>query len=389
MSSKSRLLVFLVSTPFVVLAAVGGLFGASASTSQQSFSQLRIFNDVEMLVENYYVEPVDVDRVWDGAMRGLADGLDASSAFLTPDEVKTLASGGEVPPADVGLVVTRQFYLRVVGVRDGSPAARAGIRTGDFIRGIDGKPTRDVSALAGTALLRGAAGSKVELTLLRGNATEAHVVSLTRELPQGDLVTSRKLAGGDGYVRVERFQTGTAGDLQKQFDALRQAGVTRAVVDLRGVADGTADDGVAAARLFVKTGTLATRAGRGADRTVVSANAGDGAIAMPIVLLVSNGTANAAEIFAAALAGNQRADLVGEPTAGIAAVQHFVRLPNNFGLWMTYERYLTTDGKPIHEHGLPPAVAVEEPTVAFGDAVPSTDDMLNKAVERLKTKKDA
>ncbi len=108
---------------------------------------------------------------------------------------------------------------------------------------------------------------------------------------------------------------------------------------------------------------------------------------MPIVLLVSNGTANAAELFAAALSENQRADLVGEPTAGMAAVQHLLKLPENRGLWMTYARYLTNDGKPIHEHGLRPTVAVEEPTVAFGDAPPATDDALAKAVDRLKSRK--
>ena len=110
---------------------------------------------------------------------------------------------------------------------------------------------------------------------------------------------------------------------------------------------------------------------------------------MPVVLLISNGTANAAEVFAAALSGNDRAELVGEPTAGIAALQHLVKLPENRGLWMTYAQYLTVDGKPLHEHGLRPTVGVEEPNVAFDEAPPTTDDALAKAVERLKAKKAA
>jgi carboxyl-terminal processing protease len=155
------------------------------------------------------------------------------------------------------------------------------------------------------------------------------------------------------------------------------------------VADGPLDEGIAAARHFVKTGTLATLAPRSGAKTVTSATATDGAVTMPIVLLVSNGTGNAAELFAAALSENQRADLVGEPTAGLVAVQHLLKLPENRGLWMTYARYLGSDGKPIHEHGLRPTVAVEEPTVVFGDAPPTTDDALGKAVDRLKTKKTA
>jgi carboxyl-terminal processing protease len=140
----------------------------------------------------------------------------------------------------------------------------------------------------------------------------------------------------------------------------------------------------------VKTGTLATRAGRAAaDKTVIAAAAGDGAVTMPLVLLVSNGTANGAELFASALAANGRAELIGEPTAGISAVQHLVKLPENRGLWLTYARYLGKDGKSIHERGLPPTVAVEEPSFGFDETPPATDDMLNKAIERLKSKKAA
>jgi len=388
MTSRSRWLIFLVSTPLVVIAGIGGLLGAS-TTTQQSLPQLRVFEDVTSLVMQAYVEPVDADRVMEGAMRGLVDGLDPSSAYLTPEEVRDLDANAPLPAGSLGITVTRQFYLRVVGVRDGSPAARAGLQTGDYIRGIDGKPTREVSTFAGTRLLRGAPGSKVQLTILRGNAAEPHVVDLVREAPSGPLVTSKRLPSGDGYVRVVSFGTGAAAELRKQIDAVRQTGASSAVIDLRGTADGTPEEGIAAARHFVKTGTLATRAGRGPERTTITASAGDGAVTMPLVLLVSNGTANAAEIFANALAANSRADLVGEPTAGIAAVQHLVRLPENRGLWMTYARYLDRTGKSIHEHGLTPVVPIEEPSVGFGETPPAADAMLDKAVEHLKIKKSA
>jgi carboxyl-terminal processing protease len=325
----------------------------------------------------------------DGAMRGLADGLDPASAYLLPAEVQAVEADTALPPGDVGLTITRQFYLRVVGVRDGSPAAKAGLRTGDYLRGIDGKPTRDLSAFTGTRLLRGAPGSKVSLTVIRGNAAEPHVVDLVREVLQADPVSSKRLAGGEGYVRVATLRVGAAAALQKQFDALRQAGAASAVLDLRGTADGPLDEGIAAARLFIKSGTIAIRAGRTADRVVTTAAAGDGAVTMPIEVLVSNGTAGAAEILAAALSGNKRAELVGELTAGLAAMQHLVKLPEGHGLWMTYERYLTAAGEPIHEHGIRPDVGVEEPTVAFGEAAPATDAALGKAVERLKAKKAA
>jgi len=388
MSSKTRWLIVLISTPLVILATVGGLLGASQTTpQQQSFKDLPVFQDVLSLIMSSYVEKVDVDKVMEGAMRGLTEGLDASSAYLTPDEVAAVRANTPPPAGDVGLVVSRQFYLRVVGVRDGSPAARAGLRTGDFIRAIGDTPTREVSSFEGMRLLRGAPGSKVDLLVIRGNAADPHTVTLVREAPAPALVTSKRLPGGEGYLRVASFAPGAAAAMRQQMDALRQGGATAAVIDLRGTADGTIDEGIAAARLFVASGTLATLAERNNKKTTVQANAGDGAITLPIVLLVSNGTANAAEIFAAALSGNHRADLVGEPTAGIAAVQRLVTLPENRGLWLTYGRYLTVDGKAIHEHGLPPTVAVEEPTVAFGEAPPTTDEPLAKAVERLRARK--
>jgi carboxyl-terminal processing protease len=390
MSSKSRWLIVLISTPLVILATVGGLLGASQTTpQQQSFKDLPVFQEVLSLIMSSYVEKADVDKVMEGAMRGLAEGLDASSAYLTPDEVAVVKANAPLPAGDVGIVVSRQFYLRIVGVRDGSPAAKAGLRTGDFIRAIDDKPTREVSSWEGTHWLRGAPGSKVELLVIRGNAADPHSVTLTREAPPATFATSKRLPGGEGYVRVTSFAPGAAAAIRQQMDTLRQGGASSAVIDLRGVADGSIDEGITAARLFVASGALATLAERGNKKTTVQANAGDGAIAMPIVLLVSNGTANAAEIFAAALSGNHRADLVGEPTAGIAAVQHLVALPENRGLWLTYGRYLTADGKTIHEHGLPPAVAVEEPSVAFGEAPPASDEPLAKAIERLRTKKTA
>jgi carboxyl-terminal processing protease len=387
MSPKSRLLVFLVSTPLVLLVGVGGVLGTSAAARQQGFAHLRIFEDVISLIRSSYVEPVDVDKVMDGAMRGLTDNLDSSSAFLTPDEVRAMEAGTPLPPAGVGLVVTREFYLKIVGVRDGSPADQAGLRTGDFIRMIDTTPTREMSALEGTRMLRGDPGSKVKLTVLRGSAVEPHVVELVRGAPSGAAVSGRRLPGGEGYVRVASFAAGSAAALRDEVEKLHKAGAPGVVIDLRGTADGPPSEGIAAARAFVKTGTIAALAGRGTDRTVTSAASGDGALTLPVEVLVSNGTANAAEVFAAALAGADRAELVGERTAGIAAVQHLVKLPDDYGLWMTYEQYLAADGTPINEHGLRPAIGVPEPSVAFGATPPATDAGLTKAVARLKERK--
>ena len=385
MTSRSRWLLFVVSTPLVLVAAVGGLLGANAAPPPQAqgFTHLRVFDDVVSLIMSSYVETVDPDKVLDGAMRGLADSLDPMSAYLTPEEVAQAKSNASLPAGDVGLVVSRQFYLRIVGVKDGSPAARAGLRTNDFIRGINGTPTREMSAFTGSRLLRGAPGSTVELTVLRGNAAEPHVVTLTREAITTPAISVQKQASGASVVRVSTFAAGTAKALVDAVRQVQQAGGPGVVIDIRGTADGPITEGIEAARAFVASGTVATRAQRTGDKEVTTAGAGAGALTLKVVLLVSNGTAGAAEVFAAALQDNKRADLVGEPTAGLAADQRLVPLPEGRGLWMTYAQYLAADGEAIHGRGLAPTVAVEAPVVPFGDVPPAGDDMLTKAVERL------
>jgi carboxyl-terminal processing protease len=390
MASKSRLTVFLVSAPLVVLAVAGGLLGTSALARQQGVPQLRMFEDCVQLIRGAYVEPVDIDKVMDGAMRGLADGLDSSSAYLTPTEVKDVQSGAPLGAGETGLVITKQFYLRVVGVRDGSPAARAGLRTGDNIRGIDAQPTREMSALEGTRLLRGAPGSKVVVSVFRNNVVDIREFSLERATLSTPLVSSQPLAGGVADLRIASFGPGAAAALGSAIESATRAGASRLLIDVRGTADGSADEGIAAARLFVKSGVLAILAGREAtDQIKTSANPGDGSVTLPVVVLISNGTAGAAEVFAAALSGHDRAELVGEPTAGLAAVEHLVSLPDGAGLWLTYRRYLTIDGQPIHERGLRPTVGVEEPFVGFDDTPPTADPVFDRGLESLKKAKGA
>lgn len=382
MTSRSRAYVLALSISIMAFAFVGGYLG-QAMAKDDTYQHLRVFEDVVSLVLNNYVEPVDVRQAMQGAMRGLADGLDPESSYLTPPLVKSLESNDRGGPAEVGLDLTRQYYLRVVAVRDGSPAAKAGIRAGDFIRAIDNRPTRDMSAYEGARLLRGAQGSKVSLLVIRGNAADPHVVDLVREPLSAADVTSRMITSTTGYIRVAEFTADSPARLKQAVDALTKTGASRLVLDLRGTARGDLDHGVAAARLFVKDAPLAVRLTRGDQREIIASAPGDGAVVAPLALLVNLGTAGAAEVFAAALADNDRADLVGANTLGRAARQRLVKLPDQSGLWLTHTRYLTPDNDPIHETGLEPDVAVEQPEIEFGSDPPAVDATLQKAVDHL------
>jgi carboxyl-terminal processing protease len=389
MTTRTRWIVLLVSTPLVAFVVIGSLLGRTLA-SQGAYEHLRVFEEVVSLVTQNYVEPVNVDKVMTGAMRGLADGLDADSAYLTPEQVRTFDADRAPSAGTTGLELTRGYYLRVVSARDGSPAARAGLRTGDYVRSINGTPTRNLSAFDGMRLLRGPVGSKVTLTILRGSATDPHEVALVREAPPSVDVTSRMHAPGIGYVRVAAFTAGAAGRLEEAVGSLTRGGATSVIVDVRDTAEGRLEEGIAAARPFVPAGkTLSSRETKAGKDSTVTTSAGDGKITVPVMLLTTNGTSGAAELFAAALVDNKRATLVGEHTLGRAGVQKLVKLPDGSGIYMTYARYLSPSGTSIHGTGLAPAIDVEEPDREFGAAAPATDPILEKAIEQVRLKKAA
>ena len=380
MTSRTRLWVLLISTPVIAFTLIGGYLGQAMAAKDDTLQHLRVFEDVVSLVLNNYVEEVDVKQAMRGAMRGLADGLDADSAFLTPELVKTFEGNTNPGAADIGVELVRQYYLRVVSARDGSPAAKAGLRTGDYIRAIDGKATRDMSAFEGMRLLHGTAGSKVMLLVIRGNAADPHEMAVVRERSTSPDLTSKMADPSTGYVRIQEFSKDSPARIKQAFDALAKTGASRFIIDLRGASRGDLDDGLAAARLFVKSGTLSVKQAKAAKETI-TAMAGDGAITSRVVLLTNPGTSGAAEVFAAALIGNKRAESVGERTLGRTARQKLVKLPDGSGLLLSTLRYQLPDGKELHEKGLMPEVEVDEPDVEFGSTPPPGDPILERALK--------
>jgi carboxyl-terminal processing protease len=388
MSSRTRRLVLWISAPVVAFVLVGGVL-SQVMAREDTYQHLKIFQDVVRLISTNYVDEANIDRVMGGAMLGLADTLDPDSAYLSADDVKGIEAGTPLPVGDVGIDLTRQYYLRIIAARDGSPAARAGLRTGDYVRTIGDAPTRYMSVYEGMRALRGAPGSKVSLTIIRGNAADPRVVEVVREVIPATDVTSRMAAPGVGYVRVAAVGPRTAGQVASRVAELSKSGASELIVDVRRTSGGLLTGGLDLARLFVGTGTLAIREAKGVEREVLDAGAGAGSVRLPTTLLVDTGTSGAAELFASALAGNQRAELIGEHTIGRAAQQKLVKLPDGSGLWITTTRYLAPDGTPLHEKGLEPTVAVDQPPVDFGQSPPTTDPILDAALERIALKKAA
>jgi len=375
MPVRTRLFVLVVSVPLVAFVLVGGFLGKAAA-GDGGYRDLRVFEDVVSLILNNYVEQVEVDSVMEGALRGLAEGLDPDSAYLTPEQVADLQSGPSKAGV-VGLELTRQYYLRVVAARDGSPAAAAGLRTGDYLRAIDDQSTRLLSAWEGQRLLAGEPGTEVRLTVIRGNTAEPHEIVLRRAAPAASMVSGRLEAPSTAYVRVSALGEGVASELRDVVTRLEREGADRLILDLRGTALGDVDDGVDVARLFVSDGAVTLRRERGREDEPIVASA-PAAVALPTALLISNGTAGAAELVAAALQDRDVATLIGERTLGRVGDQALVPLPNGGGLLMTTVRYTTPEGEAIYGEGVTPDQEVAEPVVEFG-ATPTDDPILEAA----------
>src|SRR5258706_10769946 len=348
MTSRTRVWVLAISTPVIAFALIGGYLG-QAMTRDDTYQHLRVFEDVVSLVLNNYVEEVDVKKAMKGAMNGLADKLDSDSAVRPPALASAYESNSAAGPADVGLEVSRQYYLRVVSSREGSPAAKAGLRSGDFIRAIDKRSTKDISVYEGDRLLHGQPGTKVTLLVIRGNAADPHEVDLVRERLAGPELTSKMADPMTGYIHVMEFSRRSPVQLKQAADALAKTGAARYVIDLRGATKGDLDDGLGAARLFVKTGTLTIRETKGNAKGEVAGQPGDGAITAPVVLLVDQSTARAGEVFAAALDGTKRAELISKHTLGWASKQRLAKQPVGGALLLSYLRYLTPDGTLMHQ----------------------------------------
>ncbi|MDP7340528.1 MAG: S41 family peptidase [Vicinamibacterales bacterium] len=386
MTDRTRFVVVIVTAPILAYTLVGG-FLSRVVAREDTYRHLRVFEDVVSLITNNYVDPVEPERIMQGALWGLTEGLDPESTYLTPDEVSQYEADDPNDEVGVGLVLTRQYYIQVVAARDGSPAAEAGLLPGDYIREIDDNSTRVMSVVRGRQLLHGAPGSTVTLNVIRGNAAEPVEIELQRGAGRSANVTSRLTAPGVGYLRIAEFDDTTTDAIEAAAGTLERQGAERLLIDLRGTATGAFETGIDAARLFADADTLVIREtsteqvpmGQGTEVP------GQPSIRWPVVLITSPGTAGAAELFAAALTDTGRADSVGFRTAGRAAEQTLIRLPDGGGLLLTATQYLKPSGEPIHRVGVEPAVVAQQPRVELGEPVadPDEDPVLDRALEHL------
>lgn len=361
---------------------VGVVLGVSLSVSpdvsaERPVGQLalpwedaRLLSDVLARIRRDYVDEVDEHRLMQAAIKGMVTSLDSHSTFLEPVEYENVRVNTTGAYTGIGLELEAVGgRIRVSDPVDGSPAARAGVRTGDWLMAVDDRRA-DAGTLADVVTrLRGRSGTLVRLTLLRDGESRPLALDVHRGQVQLRTVRGELLPDGYGYVRLNHFSDTTAGDLERTIADLRtRAGgaLTGLVLDLRNNPGGVLESAVDVADAFLDSGAIVSAAGRAADAHFeMKAAPGDLIGGAKLALLVNGGSASASEIVAGALRDNRRATIVGRTTYGKGSVQTVMPMAAGRALKITTSRYFTPSGESINEKGIQPDVVVPRDRVKF------------------------
>jgi carboxyl-terminal processing protease len=352
----------------------------------------RLLSEVMGLIHEDYVDRTDDHQLMSNAIRGMVGELDPHSAFMDKDEFDDLRIATEGNYSGIGVEVTIEDHvLTVIAPLDGSPAARAGIRSGDAILSIDGKPIGNAPLDEAIGRIRGAPGTLVRLGIGREGLASPLDLDIERALVTVHSVRFEMLEAGIGYLRISQFSDTTGADTSAALRALEeQAGgkLRGLVLDLRNNPGGVLDAAVEVSDAFLDRGTIVSADGRSAEsRFRMEAVRGDLARGAPVAVLVNGGSASAAEIVAGALKDNGRAKLLGQKTFGKGSVQTVLPLEDGQALKLTTSLYFTPSGVSIHEKGIQPDVVLPEPEPAAIGQAPEgeADPEIHAAVAFLKT----
>jgi carboxyl-terminal processing protease len=316
-----------------------------------------------VLIENEYVDPVERERLTQGALKGMVAELDPHSAYLPAEDFAIFQGDTEGRFGGVGVEVDfGDQFATVIAPIEGSPAARAGIRSGDRIFAIDGQPVAGKDPMTLVQMMRGAPGTRVTLSIRREGEEKLATLELTREVIEVSSVSGKLLSRGVFYLRIKTFQAGTHSELLEKTAELRRSAGGPAqglILDLRNNPGGLVSEALAVTDEFLTQGVIFSTRHRG--EIIDEARAGrSGALRRgPLVVLVNEYSASAAELVAGALQDNHRAVVVGARTFGKGSVQSIVDLPGGAGLRLTTMRYFTPSGRAIQAQGIEPDVSVQ------------------------------
>ena len=362
-----------VSTRSVSLVLLGAVVGGcltltqhvmgARSANELPLEQMRTFTDVFTRIKNDYVEEVSDDELLEYAIRGMLQGLDPHSAYLNTEEFNELRIGTTGEFGGLGIEVSMEDgFVKVVSPIDDTPAAQAGILSGDLIIRLDDTPVKGLSLNDAVKLMRGKPGSILALTIIREGTDKPLEIDIKRAIIKVTSVKSRMLDDNYGYLRISNFQTKTTADLLKTIKKMKTeaGGLKGLVLDLRNNPGGVLSGAVGVSDAFLNDGMIVYTDGRENDSKLrYDATDGDILDGAPLVVLVNGGSASASEIVAGAMQDHGRAIILGSKTFGKGSVQTIQDLPAGGAVKLTTSRYFTPNGRSIQALGIEPDITTK------------------------------
>jgi carboxyl-terminal processing protease len=407
MPKISKILLLVVSVALVLTVFLGmNSSGVNAASDQDgAYNQINVYTEVLRHIQSDYVVDPNIGKVTNGAMRGLLESLDADSSYLTPEEYKIYKT--EKPgSAQVGINVSKRGgYATVVSVVPGSPADKAHLTDGDFIEAIGVQDTRDLSLAMIRRLMEGESGSELTISIVRPPKPMPEKITMTRAVVSYPSVSETMYENSSIlYLKPEVLDHEHVQQIEAKLKGMQKAGNKKVLLDLRDVSAGDMPDAIRLANFLLPSGTIATLEGQKVARQTFTVDPAKTINATaPVVVLVNRGTAGPAELTAAALLDNKRAELVGERTFGEGAQQKTFELPDGAALILTVAKYASPSGKKLQDDAVTPGVLVASnfpndddddlddavegtPTATPKKPAVTVDEQLTKALDLLKAK---
>ncbi|BBB22618.1 carboxyl-terminal processing protease [Abyssogena phaseoliformis symbiont OG214] len=328
------------------------------------FKDLEMFTAVFSNIKQLYVDDVDNKKLFNHAIKGMVSGLDPHSGYLEPKEQKNLLESASGKFGGLGIVIgMKDEAIQVISPIDDTPAYRAGIQAGDLIVKIGDKPVRGMALEDGVELMRGKAGTDIQITIVRKNK-KPFIVNITREIITIISVKGYLLEKNIGYIRISSFQNPTAKLLKQTFNDLveeNNAQLSSLILDLRNNPGGVLNGAVDVSNLFLdKKGLVVYTKGRiPSSNLKFKTKSNDIMQGLPIVVLINEGSASASEIVAGALQDHKRAIIMGSTSFGKGSVQTILELQKGYGLKLTTARYYTPNGRSIQAKGIVPDIELK------------------------------
>ena len=349
------------------------------------YKKIDLFSEVLEKIQNDYVDKVDQAEVMDAAINGVLQSLDPYSAYMNPEiyeEMQTETSGEF---GGLGIEVSMEAgVVKVISPIDDTPAAKAGVKAGDYIVRINGEQVQGKTLMEAVNLMRGPVGTSIEITVRRKGLRKAKIFKIIREIIEIKSVVSKLVDNKVGYLRLRSFNENSSDQLKKEISKIeKNTKLVGYILDLRNNPGGLLSQAIKISDFFLNDGEIiSTKWRKNRENRKFFAKKGDKINGKPLIVLINNGSASASEIVAGALQDQKRAILLGENSYGKGSVQSIIPLKNRGAIRLTVSKYYLPSGKSISEVGVVPDIKVEEEGEEFVINT-ITDNQLNYAVKLL------